>query len=82
MYDNTNIRANSVRAVELLAACNKSLKDNEANIRSVAGVRCSYSDVETIALYCEAVITFGTWQGALMRPRCEVVAVLERYGLA
>ena len=69
------------KAKKCIAACNKSLRENEYNIRSLNGVQCSASDVETVLLYAETIQQCGTYEGQLMRPRCEVADVLKSFGL-
>lgn len=67
-------------AKNLLGICEKSLRDNEYNIRKVKGVSCSHSDVETVILYAETFLNTGGFSG-LMQPRGEVRAVLQKAGL-
>lgn len=69
------------KAKKCIAACNKSLRENEYNIRSLNGVRCSASDVETVLLHAETIQQCGTYEGQLMRPRGEVADVLKSFGL-
>lgn len=68
-------------AQSLIAACEKSLRDNEYNLRKVRGVEMSHSDVETAILYAETIQRCGTWEGELMRPRGSVEALLRKYGI-
>lgn len=67
--------------IDCIAACQKSLRENEYNTRSLRGVKVSHSDVETILLYAQTIQLQGTYEGHLMKPRAEVAEVLERFGL-
>lgn len=67
-------------AKNLMALCEKSLRENEYNIRKVKGIRCSHSDVETVMLYTETFLNTGSFAG-LMKPHGEVGAVLQKAGL-
>lgn len=67
---------------KLLDVCNKSLRDNEYNSRTVAGVRdLSHADVEMAILYAEYIRDHGTYKGILMDPRGGVAELLTKYGL-
>lgn len=67
-------------AKNLMALCEKSLCENEYNIRKVKGVRCSHSDVETVMLYTKTFLDTGCFAG-LIKPHSEVKAVLQKAGL-
>ena len=67
-------------AKSLIALCEKSLQENEYNTRKIKGVSCSHSDVETIELYALTFLRTGSFD-SLMKPRCEVEAVLRKVGL-
>lgn len=64
-----------------IQACQKSLRENEYNMRKVNGVMMSHSDVETTLMYAETIRKNGTYQGILTKPRCEVAELLGKYGL-
>lgn len=65
----------------LVALCNESLLKHEYNTRKIKGVALSHSDVETAKLYAETIICTGYYTGVLMPPRCEVAALLKKFGL-
>ena len=75
---NTTILKKAQKCIEV---CNKSLENNEYNVRKVKGVSCSHSDVETVKLYAETISRYGSYEGILMRPHCEVAEVLKKFGL-
>ena len=64
-----------------LAACEKSLRENEYNTRKLKGVDCSHSDVETVILYAQTIQRNGTYEGELMRPHGAVEDILRVYNL-
>lgn len=64
-----------------IAACQKSLRENEYNARFLKGVKVSHSDVETILFYAQTIQREGTYEGHLMKPRAEVAEVLGKFGL-
>lgn len=66
---------------KLIAACKKSLSVNEYNLRKIRGVTLSHSDVETAILYAETILTYGTYEGQLMRPVGAVRELLEKFDL-
>lgn len=73
-----NINANAKKCI---AACEKSLRENEYNVRKIKGIDCTHSDVETIILYTETIQRNGTYEGELMRPHGAVEDVLRAYNL-
>ena len=66
---------------KLIAACQKSLRENEYNIRKIKGVALSHSDVETAILYAETIQNFGTYEGQLMRPVGAVHELLTKFNV-
>ena len=68
-------------AEKLLAACKKSLAENEYNVRKIKGVSLTHSDVETAMLYAETILRCGSYRGELMTPRGEVRELLDKFSL-
>ncbi len=69
------IKALKKKLNEVLGTC-------ECRTSSIKGVKnLSRSDLETALLYAETMEQNGTWEGVLMRPRCEVADLLSAYGL-
>lgn len=72
---------NNNKARNLIALCEKNLRANENNMRKFKGASVTTADVETVILYCETIIRYGTYEGQLMTPRGSVAEVLSKSGL-
>lgn len=72
----------STKLLNLKWQCEKSLDENEYNLRKINGVTLTHADVETALLYVDTMMRFGDgWRNELMEPRCEVRELLQKYGL-
>lgn len=72
---------NPKNAEKMLRECRAALEKGEYNLRTLRGVHMSVSDVETAILYGETIIRCGTYRDELMKPRCEVRDLLEKFQL-
>jgi hypothetical protein len=81
MDKNAEIKRKTEAAKRLIVTCEKSLLNDEYNLRTIRGVsNLSYSDVETVITYCEYFITNKTLCG-IMPPVGNVKEVLSKINL-
>lgn len=70
----------SAGAKKLISDCKRTLQKGESRTRILKSIsNLSKANLETAILCAQHVLTYGTWEGTLMPPCCEVAELLSKY---